>query len=289
MSAAPLPSLSVKRARLIKTVLRRGIFTLLGVLACLPFIIPLIWMVSASLLTQLQVTASLTLIPTHPQWHNYADAITYFPAFQYALNTLEIAIPAALGTVLSSSWIAYGFSNLQWRGRDRVFLVVLGLMMIPGWVTLIPLYVTFVQIHWVNTYLPLIVPSWFGGSFYIFLFRQFFLRQPAELLDAARMDGANEPRIYLQIVLPLARPAVAVAAVFALVGSWTDYINPLIYLNDPSKYTLMLGLASFKDDHVTYLNLLMAGSVIVIAPVFVLFLVMQRFFREGLQLTGMVA
>jgi ABC-type glycerol-3-phosphate transport system permease component len=149
--------------------------------------------------------------------------------------------------------------------------------------------VTFVQIHWVNTYLPLIVPSWFGGSFYIFLFRQFFLRQPAELLDAARMDGANEPRIYLQIVLPLARPAVAVAAVFALVGSWTDYINPLIYLNDPSKYTLMLGLASFKDDHVTYLNLLMAGSVIVIAPVFVLFLVMQRFFREGLQLTGMVA
>ena len=269
--------------------------TLIAVIVCLPFVIPLIWMTSASLLPEIDVTASLALVPYPAQWHNYADAISYFPAFRYLLNTLEVAVPSAIGTVVSSSWIAYGFSNLQWRGRDKVFLLVLGILMIPSWVTLIPLYSIFVKIHWVNTYLPLIVPAWlgisftsYGGSFYIFLFRQFFLRQPRELLDAARIDGASEPRIYLQIVLPLASPAVAVVLLFSLVGAWTDYINPLIYLNDPSKYTLMLGLASFKDAHATFLNLLMAASVMVVAPVFVLFLFLQRYFRQGLQLTGLV-
>lgn len=268
--------------------MRRSGLTGLAALVCLPFIIPLVWMASASLLPELEVTSSLALLPYHPQWQNYAHAVTYFPVWHYLLNTLTIAIPSALGTVLSASWIAYGFSNLQWRGREQVFLIVLGLMMIPNWVTLIPLYVIFVRIHWINTYLPLIVPNWFGSSFYIFLFRQFFLRQPPELLNAARIDGANEPRIFLQIVLPLAAPAVAVAALFALVNGWTDFFGPLIYLNDPSKYTLMLGLASFRDEHATFLNLLMAGSVMVIAPVFVLFLILQRFFREGLQLTGLV-
>ncbi len=270
--------------------LRRSLLTALAVLACAPFVIPLLWMVSASLLPEADVTAGLALIPYPPQWHNYPDALQFFPAYHYLLNTLQIAVPATLGTVLSTSWIAYGFANLQWKGREPAFLVVLGLMMIPSWVTLIPLYVVFVKIHWVNTYLPLIVPSWFGaGSFYIFLFRQFFLRQPAELLDAARIDGASEPRIYWQIVLPLAKPAVAVAALFALVGNWTDFLGPLIYLNDPSKYTLMLGLASYKDEHMTFLNLMMAASATVIAPIFILFLFMQRFFREGLQLTGLVA
>jgi multiple sugar transport system permease protein len=269
--------------------LRRSVLTILAVLVCLPFVIPLLWMVSASLLPENQVTASLALIPYPPQWHNYPDALSFFPALQYLRNTLEIAIPSALGTVISASWTAYGFANLQWRGREQVFLVVLGLMMIPGWVTLVPLYVIFVNIHWINTYLPLVVPCWLGGgSFYIFLFRQFFLRQPAELLDAARMDGANEFRVYLQIVMPMATPAIAVATLFSFVGSWTDFLGPLIYLNDPAKYTLMLGLAAFRDEHMTFLNLLMAASATIIAPIFFSFLFMQRFFREGLQLTGLV-
>lgn len=269
--------------------MQRAVFTVLAALACLPFVIPLLWMISASLLRENQVTASLGLIPYPPQWHNYADAVQFFPALRYLVNTLEVAVPSALGTVLSASWTAYGFANLQWRGRDQVFLVVLGLMMVPSWVTLVPLYVVFVHIHWINTYLPLIVPCWLGsGSFYIFLFRQFFLRQPVELLDAARVDGANEFRVYLQLVLPMAAPAVAVVTLFSFKDSWTDFLSPLIYLNDPAKYTLMLGLAAFREEHMTFLNLLMAASTMIIAPIFLSFLFMQRFFKEGLQLTGLV-
>ncbi len=267
---------------------KRLILTIVATLLSLLFLVPLLWMVSTSLKTESEVFATVfQWIPPVPQWMDYPNALAYFPFWRDCLNTLVIAIPSAVGTLLSSSFVAYGFANLHWKGRESVFLVVLSHMMIPTWVTLIPLYVIYVQIHWINTFLPLIIPNFFGGAFNIFLLRQFYLRQPASLLDAARMDGASEFRIYWQVILPLTRPALAVIALFSLVGSWTDFFGPLIYLSNPHKYTLMLGLAAFQEEHLTVWPMLMAASIMVVFPLLVLFFFTQRQFTEGLHFTGL--
>src|SRR5262249_2353114 len=150
--------------------------------------------------------------------------------------------PVTLGTTISSALVAFGFARVRWPGRDLVFYLVLATLMIPNWVTLVPLYLIFDKIGWVNTYRPLVVPSFFGDAFSIFLLRQFFLRQPQDLVDAARIDGASPLRIFAQIIVPLSRPALAVVALFAFINAWTDFFTPLVYLSDPDKYTLQLGL-----------------------------------------------
>lgn len=259
------------------------------VLACsVLFIFPVYWMVVTSLKAVPEVFQLPPVWwPAHLHWSNYREALQYFPFWKYVGNTLTITLPVTIGTTISSSLVAYGFGRLRWPGRDLVFYLVLATLMIPYWVTLVPLYILFNHINWVDTYRPLIVPSFFGDPFSIFLLRQFFLRQPQDLVDAARVDGASHLRVYTQIILPLARPALAVVALFAFIASWTDFFGPLIYLSNPDKYTLQLGLFNFFAQHFVNWPGFMAASLIVLAPMAILFFLTQRTFIEGITFTGL--
>lgn len=259
------------------------------VLACsILFIFPVYWMAVTSLKAVPEVFHLPPVWWPHKLlWHNYSEALSYFPFVHYAINTLKITVPATIGTTVSSSLVAYGFGRLRWPGRDLVFYLVLATLMIPSWVTLVPLYILFNHINWVDTYRPLVVPSFFGDPFSIFLLRQFFLRQPQDLVDAARVDGASHLRVYTQIILPLARPALAVVALFAFIYSWTDFFNPLIYLSNPDKYTLQLGLFSFFAQHFVNWPGFMAASLVVLAPMAILFFLTQKTFIEGITFTGL--
>jgi multiple sugar transport system permease protein len=252
------------------------------------FITPVYWMVMTSLKTTPEVFQIPPVWwPAQLRWSNYPEALNVFPFLRYTANTLRIAVPVAIGTTLSSALVAYGFSRLRWPGRDVVFYLVLATLMIPTWVTLVPLYILFNDIGWVNTYRPLVVPSFFGDAFSIFLLRQFFLRQPQDLVDAARVDGASHLRIFTQIILPLSRPALAVVALFAFINAWTDFFNPLIYLSNPDKYTLQLGLFNFFSQHFVNWPGFMAASVVVLLPIAVLFFLTQKTFIEGITFTGL--
>jgi multiple sugar transport system permease protein len=182
--------------------------------------------------------------------------------------------------------VAYSFACIPWRGRNVLFLATLGTMMLPYQVTMVPLFVIFSKLDWVNSYRPLIVPSFFGSAFFIFLLRQFFMSVPKDLIDAAKIDGANYFRIYGQVVLPLAKPAMFTVALFQFLNSWRDFLGPLIYLSDTQKYTISLGLQYFKLEHDTEWQLLMAASIMLTAPIVLLFFFTQRTFVQGIAMTG---
>lgn len=258
---------------------------LLGAIA---FLFPLVWMVSTSLKSEAEVFAVPPIwIPSQLHWSNYPDALTYFPFLLYLRNTLIITVPSVLGNLISSALVAYGFSRVKWPGRDATFTLVLATLLIPTWTTLIPVYVLFAHMHWVGTFLPLIVPNFFGSAFYIFLLRQFFLRQPQELVDAARIDGSTHLGVFTRIILPLSKPALAVVALFSFMDNWRDFFGPLIYLNDENLYTLSIGLYSFQSQHLTDWTTLMAASLLVASPMIVLFFLTQRTFVEGITFTGL--
>lgn len=261
----------------------------LAVLLCaVIFALPLFWLLVTSLKALDEVFADpLVWWPRELVWSNYPDALQQFPFWRYLVNTITIAVPVAIGTTLSSAFVAYAFSRLRWRGRDVVFYLILGTLMIPNWVTLVPLYILFNRMGWLDTYKPLIVPAFFGDPFSIFLLRQFFLRQPQELVDAARVDGASHLRVFLEIILPLSRPALIVVALFAFINSWNDFFNPLIYLSTPEKFTLQVGLFSFFGLHVVNWPGLMAATAVILAPVALIFVLAQRFFIEGITFTGL--
>jgi multiple sugar transport system permease protein len=261
----------------------------LAVLLCAAiFALPLYWLLVTSLKALDEVFADpLVWWPRELVWSNYPAALQQFPFWRYLANTITIAVPVAFGTMFSSAFVAYAFSRLRWRGRDAVFYLILGTLMIPTWVTLVPLYILFNRMGWLDTYKPLIVPAFFGDPFSIFLLRQFFLRQPQELFDAARVDGASHLRVFFEILLPLSRPALIVVALFAFINSWNDFFNPLIYLSTPEKYTLQVGLFNFFGLHVVNWPGLMAASAVILAPVALIFILAQRFFIEGITFTGL--
>jgi multiple sugar transport system permease protein len=266
---------------------RIAAFLVVVLLAAL-FIFPVVWMMLTSLKSLPEVFHLPPVWwPAELKWSNYPDALQVFPFVRYAVNTLRITIPVTVGTTISSAIVAYGFSRLRWRGRDAVFYLVLATLMIPSWVTLVPLYILFNNLGWVDTYRPLVVPSFFGDPFAIFLLRQFFLRQPQDLVDAGRVDGASHFRIFAQIIVPLSRPALTVVALFAFIDSWTDFFRPLIYLSTPDKYTLQLGLFNFFSQHVVDWPGFMAASVVVLAPIAILFFIAQKTFIEGISFTGL--
>ena len=191
-----------------------------------------------------------------------------------------------IGAVLSCTMVAYSFACIPWRGRNIFFMATLATMMLPYQVTMVPLFIVFSKLGWVNSYGPLIVPSFFGSAFFIFLLRQFFMSIPRDLIDAAKIDGASYIRIYAQIVLPLAKPAMFTVALFQFLNSWRDFLGPLIYLGDNKKYTISLGLQYFRLEHDTKWQLLMAASIMLTAPVIVLFFFTQRTFVQGIAMTG---
>jgi ABC-type glycerol-3-phosphate transport system permease component len=229
-------------------------------------------------------------IPHPIRWQNYPDAMTAMPFGRYVANTLFITASNMVGVLLSSSLAAYSFARLRFPGREAIFWMLLSTLMLPQAVILIPRYIEFQKLDWIDTWRPLIVPNFFaaglGGVFYIFLLRQFFRSIPRELSDAARVDGASEFRIYWQIIMPLSRPALAVVLIFTFLDNWNNYLEPLIFLSSPNKFTVALGLASFRGLFSTDWHLLMAASTVMILPVVALFFLLQRYFVRGVVLSG---
>ncbi len=261
-------------------------YALLGGLAIL-FILPLFWMISSSLKPDYEIMAiPPTWWPEAPRWANYVEALTYLPFARFAANTLIIALASILGHLLSCSVVAYGFARLRAPGRGYLFILLLSTLMLPYPVTMVPLFILFSRIGWVNTFLPLIVPTFFGNAFYIFLLRQSFLQIPPDLEDAARIDGASTLQVLRTIILPLSRPALATVAIFTFQASWNDFLSPLIFLHDQSKYTLTLGLSFFRGAYEIQWAYLMAASLVIVLPVLALYFAAQRAFTEGLAFTG---
>jgi multiple sugar transport system permease protein len=256
------------------------------VLAAL-YLLPFFWMVTTALKTQPQSIASPpVLIPSPFTIDAFPKALEQMNFAGALRNTLIYAVPSVIGTLVSCSLVAYGFALVKWPGRNIVFVIVLATMMLPGQVTFIPLYVIYAKLGWINTFLPLIIPSFFGAPFFIFLLRQFFLGIPNDLMDAARMDGASELRILAQIVVPLSKPALITVGLLTFIDRWNDFYGPLIYLQKPELRPLSLALQVFQTNHSTDWPRLMAASVIVALPLVVIYFVAQRWFIEGLTLTG---
>lgn len=279
-----------------KSPLARLIVHLLLIAGAILFLFPLLWMVSTSL-KPIEETMRMPpeLLPSVVRWENYrravlyqSDTLGYVPFLLYAKNTLYIAVLAVIGTVLSNALVAYGFARLQWPGRDLLFVATLATMMIPFTVLIVPTYALFKTLGWIGSPKPLWVPAWFASAFNIFLLRQFFLTIPFELSDAARVDGCSEFRIFREIILPLAKPALAVVALFHFLFVWNDFLGPLVYLTDQRSFTLALGLQFYQSQHGgTEWNMLMAAATIVCAPVILLFFFTQRTFIQGITVTGL--
>ncbi|PMQ00757.1 MAG: sugar ABC transporter ATP-binding protein [Dictyoglomus sp. NZ13-RE01] len=247
---------------------------------------PVAWLISRSFM-RLEDTARDIWIPNPFTLEAYIEVFTQQPFFRYLLNTSFVTFMGVLGTLLSSSLVAFGFSFLRFKGRDLIFLLVLSTMMLPGEVTMIPIYRIFYFLGWINTFKPLFVPSFFGSAFFIFLLRQFFLTIPRDLVDAAYIDGASSFRVWWQIILPLSRPALTTVAVFSFLGHWNDLLGPLIYISSTEKYTLSLALLSYKNLYFRYTNLLSAATLISILPCIIIFFLAQRAFLEGIVTTGL--
>ena len=271
------------------TRLLHGTVFVLLVLAGIAFLAPFAWMISTSL-KPVNETMALPLrwIPSVVQWHNYPDAIHAMGHFwRYTANSLFLCLMTVIGTVTSSALAAYGFSRIEWKGRDTVFLVLLATMMIPYPVIIVPIYGLFKALGWIGTFKPLWVPSFLAGAFNVFLLRQFFLGLPKDMTEAARIDGCSELQILTRIVLPLSKPALLVVAIFQFMATWNDFLAPLIFLTEQKDFTLALGLQSFQSQNGgTAWHQLMAASTLVALPVVVLFFLAQRTFIEGIASTG---
>ncbi len=277
----PLPA-AERRRRFLSSVATHSML----IVASLMFLLPMVFVVTTALMTDSQ---SLTrrIWPQPFVWSNFADVFSRIELWRYTLNTTLIATLSTVGVVLSCVPVAYALSRMNWRGRQAAFILVLATLMLPFQVTIVPLYVIFVRLDWINTLLPLIVPAFFGDAFSIFLLRQFFLTIPDELSDAARVDGASEWQIMTRLIVPLAKPAIAAVALFNFLYNWNDFFGPLLYLiGNNELWTLGLALSEFRTMHHVEWNLTMAASLLFMAPVIVLFFLAQRVFVEGVTLTG---
>lgn len=275
----------MKRRRLWSNIFLYVILTLLSLL----FLLPFVWMVRSSFMSLSKIFVMPPIwLPNPVRWKNYMEAFTVVPFGRYFLNTLTILTLSMIGLVVTSTMAAFSFSRIKWRARDTVFKILMTSMMLPGAVTLIPTFIGWRTLGFYNTFVPLIVPAYLGGGmFNIFLLRQFYMTIPLELDEAAYVDGASYLRILLQVVVPLSRSAIIVVVVFAFMAYWNDFFGPLIYLEDSSKFTLALGLQQFQGSYQNQWHLLMAASTIAILPAIVVFLVGQKYFIEGIALTGL--
>ncbi|WP_316569255.1 carbohydrate ABC transporter permease [Neobacillus sp. YIM B06451] len=252
------------------------------------FLLPFFWMVMTALKGPVELSQyPPKFIPSVWHFENFAKAWNSQPFNTFLVNSLTVTVMTTIGQIISSTLVAYGFARFQFKGRDTLFIILLATMMIPWEVTMIPQYMEFNMFGWINTLKALIVPSWFGSAFYIFLLRQFIMSIPKELDEAAKMDGANVFQIYYKIYLPLVWPVIVLIAVFNIIGSWNDYLGPLIFLNDQSKYTLTLGLAQFKGVYDVDTNGLMAVTFLISLFPLILFFFAQKKIVEGVQTTGL--
>lgn len=276
----PLPR-AVRRK---KTLLAIGNHALLLSVAVI-FISPIVFILLTALMSDRQ-TLSPNVWPHPFRWSNFLEVMRTVPLVRYTFNTFKYAAGSTIGTVVSCVPVAYALSRLRWKGRDAVFLLVISTIVLPGVVTLIPIYIIFAKLHWIPSLRPLIVPSFFAGdAFSVFLLRQFFATIPGELSDAARVDGAGEFQIMARIVIPLSKPAIAAVALFNFLYAWNDFFNPLLFLGqDPKLWTLSIGLSQFQTLHHVQWNQLMAASLLFMVPVIMVFVFAQRAFMEGIKL-----
>jgi multiple sugar transport system permease protein len=283
-------SAPVRARGLVPTIVRVVLWIVL-VLGAAVMVVPFVWLVRSALMTDDQIfIAPPEWLPDPFAWSNFSDALSAVPFLQYFLNTMTIEVFVVTGTVITCSLAAFSFARLRWRGRNVVFGLLLTGVMLPYAVTLIPTFVMWGYLGALDTFLPLTVPAWFagagGGVFNIFLLRQFFLTIPFELDEAAYIDGATPWKVFWKIIMPNSKPAIVVVVIFTFIGVWNDFLGPLLYLSDDSKFTLALGLASFQSTYTAQWGLLMAASLLVILPIIILFFVLQRYFVEGVTLTG---
>lgn len=276
---------SMTKSRKISSAISYTLLILLSIIMLIPFI----WLVRSSLMEPRQIFIfPPEWIPKPVMWSNYSKALTVEPFGLYFKNTLVIVVFSMIGTIITSTLASYSFARLNWRGKKIMFYLLLSTMMLPYAVTIIPSFMLWNWLGYVDTPIPLIIPSWLGGgAFNIFLLRQFFLTIPKELDEAAIIDGANYGQILVKILFPLIKPALAVISIFTFMGTWNDFLGPLIYLSDSKKYTLAIGLAQFKGNYAAQWNYLMAASTVVILPIIVLFFLCQKYFVQGITLTGM--
>lgn len=270
-----------------RSVVPQGLYYLALMVLALPFLLPFLWMVS----TAFKPSEMVYISP--PQWipqpatlENFREAWGLLDFPRFIRNSFWVTGLTVLGTLLSSSLVGFAFATLPARGRQFLFNLLLATVMIPVSVTLIPLFVLFSKLGWVNTYLPLIVPHFFANAFYVFLFRQFFRTLPPELFESAELDGCNPFMAYWRIAIPLSRPALIAVAVFSFVGAWNDFLVPLVYLSTNSRFTLALGLSLFQGTYYTQLHYLMPMSLVALLPVLLLFAVAQRYLVQGIVTTG---
>ena len=287
----PAKSSSLSASKVFSRILIYGTLILLGI----TWIFPLYWMATSALKDDPQIyTVPPVLIPNPAFWNNFYDAWTRFDFNRAAFNSIFLyTVPVTIFTLVSSMLVAYGFARIPWRGRDTLFWVCIATMMLPWQVTMVPLFIIFKNLGWINTYWPFVVPSMFGNAYFIFLLRQFFLSIPEELSDAARIDGSSELGILWRIIVPLSKPAMAVVMLFTFLGAWNNYLGPLIYINSESMQPLALAIyrmrtlaLSMGTTSMAYPHL-MAVSTLVALPIILIFIFAQRTFIEGISTTGL--
>lgn len=284
-----------RESAMLSWALTRGVLYTGLILLALIFTVPSYW----TLVGSIKKVSEILIVPpiwwpTEPQWGNYVRVFEVAPYWTFFQNTVIISVSSSLGQVFSASLVGYGFARFRFPGRSLLFMLVLSTLMLPPELTMVPQFLMFKELGWLDTWLPLIVPGFLGGgAFFIFLFRQFFMSIPLDLDEAARLDGANAFRIFWSILAPLCAPAWAAAVIISFLGHWNDFIGPLIYLNTLEKYTLSLGLAFFRTGGVGTVpsgepreHLLMAASVIMTAPVILVFFSLQRYFIRGIIMSG---
>lgn len=285
-SGRPVPRRPGRRR--MRELLGLAILQVVLTLALITFLVPALWMVSSSLKAPTEIFAHpIVWIPREPRWRNYVDAFTILPLGRFAWNTFVVVVFAVLGTVISSATVAYSFARLRWPGRELWFGLLLATMMLPEVIMLIPRFVIFRTLGWIDTLRPLTIPYWFAITpLYVFLMRQFFRSIPKELDEAAFIDGANRLQILWQVILPLSKPVLATVAVFALLQHYTDFLQPLIYVHSMENWTLPLGIAAYNESYTARWELIFAASTVMVIPMILLFLLAQRYFVEGIAMTG---
>lgn len=253
------------------------------------FLVPTLWMVASAFKASTEIFAQpIVWIPKEPQWRNFVEAFTILPLMRFAWNTFFVVTLAVVGTLISSAMVGYSFARLRWPGREFFFSLMIATLMLPGVVMLIPRFLIFRSLGWIDTFAPLIVPFWLGGSpFYIFLMRQFLRGLPYDLDEAALIDGASRFQIFTHILLPLCKPVIATITVFALLEHYNAFLEPLIYLNRMNLWTLALGIRAFNDAYAARWELIFAASTVMLIPVVLLFIFAQRYFVQGIAMTGL--
>ena len=275
-----IKNLRIKRIRFVtEKIVPRIILVIICTFAILPFY----WMFVTSVKSVVELRAiPPTIWPKEFHFEHYSQAVQFIPFFKYTMNSLTYVVFAVIGAILSNSIIGYGFSRINWKGREAVFMIVIATMFIPFPVVLVALFDIFAKLRMINTFYPLILPAYFGSALFIFLMRQYLLTIPKEISEAAFIDGCTEFQIFGKVILPLMKPIIGVIAIFTALNSWNDFIGPLIYIQNQELYPLSIGLQFFRAQREVEYSLLMAASTLVVLPVIVIFVCFQRFFVEGI-------